>query len=213
MYTAAMSTTTSKRVRPKDAASLVIVRGRGAAAEVLLGRREPGHRFVPDFYVFPGGRVDPADAARPTVSELSPSVEARLMRQASARRARALAVAAVRETFEETGLVVGKREGESLRPALGALGLVARAITPPESPIRFHARFFMVDAANVGGRLSGNGELLDLRWVRLNETANMDLIDVTEFVIGEVSRRLRGEEPPGFPRFSYRRGQPFIRYE
>ena len=49
-------------VRPRDAASLLIYRHRGAQLEVLMGKRRPGARFLPDVYVFPGGALDKADA-------------------------------------------------------------------------------------------------------------------------------------------------------
>ena len=151
------------RAKPRDAATLVLARGRGRDAEVLLGRREPRDRFMPDVYVFPGGRVDPSDATQPAASELRPSVAARLARStASPGRARALAVAAVRETFEETGLVLGHRDGGGIRPALAALDFVARAITPADNPIRYHARFFLADGEALEGELRSNGELLDL---------------------------------------------------
>jgi len=45
-------------VRPSDAASLVLIRNRAAHAEVLMGKRARRHRFLPDVYVFPGGRVE-----------------------------------------------------------------------------------------------------------------------------------------------------------
>ena len=131
---------------------------------------------------------------------------------ASPVRAHGLAVAAVRETFEETGLVFGEVRGGALCPALDALDFVARAITPPDSPIRFHARFFMADAARAAGTLAGNGELLDLRWFRLEDAVKLPLADVTEFVIGEVGRRLGGARPAGVPLFSYRHGRAVVRY-
>ncbi len=201
-----------KSVTPRDAASLVVLRGAGGDIEVLLGRREPRHRFMPNVLVFPGGRLDPGDSRRPMARQLRPEVAARMLRHASPARARGLAVAAVRETFEETGLVFGEIRGGELCPALDALDFVARAITPPDSPIRFHARFFMADAARAAGTLCGNGELLDLRWVRLEEAVKLPLADVTEFVLDEVGRRLRGERPVGVPLFSYRLGRAVVQY-
>lgn len=200
-------------VKPRDAASLVLLRGPGDDPEVLLGRREPRHRFMPNYFVFPGGRLDTTDAGVPCATELRPEVAAKLTRKWPERRARALATAAVRETFEETGLAVGQVEDGELRPALGRLDYVARAITPPVSPIRFHARFFLAEAADDDGELKGNGELLDLQWFRLSDALRLDLIDVTEFVLHEVSRRRQGWQPPGVPLFSYLRGVANVRYE
>ncbi len=212
MVTAATDPMARKPVTPRDAASLVVLRRAGGEPEVLLGRREPRHRFMPNVLVFPGGRLDPGDFRQPVARRLRPAVAARMARHVSPARAQGLAVAAVRETFEETGLVFGEIRGGALCPALDALDFVARAITPPDSPIRFHARFFMADAARAGGTLAGNGELLDLRWFGLEEAVELPLADVTEFVLGEVARRLGGAEPAGVPLFSYRHGRAVVRY-
>ncbi len=200
-------------VRPRHAASLVVLRGRGADAEVLLGRREPRHRFMPNVFVFPGGQLDPGDLRRPVARRLRPDVAAALLRHTSAKQAHGLAVAAVRETFEETGLAFGEVRDGAFRPTLDTLDFVARAITPPDSPIRFHARFFMANVAAAAGSLAGNGELLDLHWVRLDEAVQLPLVDVTQFVLGQVGRRLQGAPPAGMPLFSYRRGRAVIRYQ
>lgn len=200
-------------VRPRHAASLVILRGEGDRTEVLLGRREPRHRFMPNVFVFPGGTLDPEDAATPIASDLRPEVAARLQRHVGRRQGRGLAVAAVRETYEETGLRIGEMQDGRLRPALDRLDFIARAITPPDSPMRFHARFFMIQGRNVRGRLAGNGELLDLHWASLEEASKMPLVDVTEFVLGEIGRLLGGQRKDGVPLFSYRHGRAVVRYQ
>jgi 8-oxo-dGTP pyrophosphatase MutT (NUDIX family) len=100
---------TSPYVRPKDAATLILVDRDGRVPKVLLGKRHHGHKFMPGKFVFPGGRVDPADRHMPVARPLDPSTEAHLMKRLqrpSAARARAFALAAIRETFEETGLRV-----------------------------------------------------------------------------------------------------------
>ena len=71
----------ARPVRPRDAASLIILRGKGRGTEVLLGKRAARHKFMPNFYVFPGGRVDTTDRHVPAVSELRPQVTARLQRR------------------------------------------------------------------------------------------------------------------------------------
>jgi 8-oxo-dGTP pyrophosphatase MutT (NUDIX family) len=147
--------------------------------EVLLGVRSAGHVFMPHMYVFPGGRVDAGDARVACPRKLRPEVLARLTASCSPARARALAMTAVRETFEETGLVLGHRVrtppatrsagwqpffGAGFVPALDRMDYVARAITPPNEVRRYDARFFLVDADHMSGELRGNGELEDLHW-------------------------------------------------
>ena len=200
-------------VKPRDAASLVIVQGGGSAARVLLGRREPRHRFMPDVWVFPGGRVDPSDARSPVHSELSPAVAAKLESRWSPARARALAVAAVRETFEETGLAFGELVDGQLHPSLDRLDYLARAITPTMSPIRFHARFFITDATNGSGELRGNGELLDLRWIPIPEAMDLPIINVTGFVLQEAARRAAGHPSRGVLSIRFRHQTTLLRFE
>ena len=191
----------------------MILRGRGGAARVLLGRREPQHRFMPHVWVFPGGRVDPEDARAPASSELSPEVAAKLETRWSPARARALAIAAIRETFEETGLAFGKLVDGELHPDLARLDYLARAITPTLSPIRFHARFFLTDAAGGSGQLGGNGELLDLRWIPIPEALELPIINVTRFVLQEIARRAAGHPSPGVLSIRFRLESPQLRYE
>src|SRR5271170_8366073 len=99
---------TGRAVRPRDAATLIVLRRDGPKPRVLMGRRHGGHDFMPDKWVFPGGRIDPSDFRAPVASELRPNVAARLNKTAPPKRARALALAAIRETFEECGLLLGK---------------------------------------------------------------------------------------------------------
>ncbi|PXA86610.1 NUDIX hydrolase, partial [Caulobacter sp. D4A] len=109
-------------IRPRHAATVIVVRDDGPAPRVLMGRRNRGHAFMASKWVFPGGRVDRGDFDAPSASELSPEVAERLARHprhaSPARLARALALAAVRETFEETGLLLAKAAPP--RPGAGA---------------------------------------------------------------------------------------------
>ena len=192
-------------LRPRDAATLIIVRNR---SEVLLGVRSAKHVFMPHIYVFPGGKVDGGDARVASPVSLRTEVEAKLTRSVSAARARALAMTAVRETFEETGLIIGRETSRPPQtrsagwqpffargyvPALDKLDYVARAITPPGSVRRFDARFFLVDANEVSGELQGSGELEDLAWVPLNTASSLPLSEITEMMLGRLKHRLSGE--------------------
>lgn len=188
-----------KATRPRDAATLILVRG---GREVMMGQRARGHVFMPDKWVFPGGRVDPGDARAQAAVELTEQTEALLRVGGLVRRPpRAFALAAVRETREEAGLVLGDERG----PDLSKLAFVARAITPPYRPRRFDARFFLADAEAVlaHDEPQAGEELLHTRWFTLDEAMGLDLPSITRFVLKEVQARLAGDpvQPP-FLRFS-----------
>lgn len=200
--------------RPRPAASLVVVDRSGARPRVLMGRRAPRDRFMPDVWVFPGGRVDPGDESTPVTRELPPQVATRLAADAGARLGRALAVAAVRETHEETGLVLGRVDGGGVTPDLGALDYLARAITPAGNPIRYHARFFAVDARAMEGELRTSPELVELEWWPIARALDLSIIDVTRVVLEEATAwmvdpdRARGRAAP---LVHYRRARMLVR--
>jgi 8-oxo-dGTP pyrophosphatase MutT (NUDIX family) len=161
---------------------------------------------MPNMYVFPGGRIDPADAKAPVLRDLAPDVAARLGRQA-----RAIGVAAIRETHEETGLVLGREVDGRLQPDLSGLDVLARAITPPDSPIRFHARFLVARAEGATGTLGGSGELVELGFRPLDEALRLPLADITEFILRDLARDGIGRRPT-VKLYSYRRNRPVIRH-
>lgn len=221
-------------VRPRDAATLILLDRTGPVAKVLMGRRHTAHVFMPGKYVFPGGRVEPSDARMTVATPLSPETEARLlkeMRRPSPGHARAVALAAVRETFEETGLLLGKRTAEAppvpaeswrgfadakVRPDLSELRFIARAITPPGRVRRFDARFFAADAAAVAQRLEGfvgeDAEFVELAWVPIPAAKKLNLPTITEVVLEELEAQLADGFAPGQPVPFYRvRGGRFRR--
>lgn len=178
--------------KPIDAATVVIVRRDHAKPEVLMGHRSAQHKFMPNTFVFPGGRVDPDDHTPPVAGDLSAETMHRLRRRrrVSFRRARALGLAAIRETFEETGLILGRPLDEPVAlaalapdwrpffeagfaPALDALDYIYRAVTPPNNFRRFDARFFIIDAALAQGEIGGSGELVDLQWIPIEDAMQM----------------------------------------
>ena len=184
--------------RPRDAATLIIYRESAGALEVLMGERHPRHRFMPNRYVFPGGRIDPRDSRVRCATPLDPATAASLGRKLSPARARAMAVAAIRETFEETGLIVGGPDpapdrpaprgwegffGAGFAPALDALSYVARAVTPPIRPVRFNARFFVVAHRHVTGEVRESGELLGLKWFTVDQALTLELAQITHRVL------------------------------
>lgn len=217
---------------PRDAASLILLRRTAGKPEILLGRRPQKQTFMPGVYVFPGGAVDRRDGFAESADDYHPSVAAALTRHCTAHRARALGLAAIRETFEETGLMFGAPGGWSggkpppgwegfadaaVRPTLGGLGFVARAITPKGPPRRFHARFFVGDARHLTGTLRSTDELLDVSWIPINSTEDLPMASVTRLVIDEVGQALERQPEDdarrGIPLITRRMGKRVIRYD
>jgi 8-oxo-dGTP pyrophosphatase MutT (NUDIX family) len=209
----------SKPVRPRDAASLVLVQRSGTETSVLMGRRHRKHAFMPDVFVFPGGRLDTAD--RRIAGEFAAPAGAGGGNPAMLR---ALALTAVRETFEETGLLLGRpgtapatmasagwqaffATGQA--PALDRLTYIYRAITPPLAVMRFHARFFLADAVHASGTLAGSGELVDLAWYPLADTLKLPIADVTENLLRDLPHLLQSPRHP-VPLFCYRHGRAAV---
>lgn len=222
----AMREAGAKLVRPRDAATLIIVRRDAAKPRLLMGRRHGGHDFMPDKWVFPGGRIDPADFRAPYATDLRPEVAERLAKTAPPKRAHALALTAIRETFEEAGLLLAKpaavRPGAGpwrefleagAAPDLAALDFVARAITPPYRPKRFDARFFMARAEDLLSleRRADCGELDEIAWVDFDEALALDLPSVTRFVVQELGHRLQDPTRPA-PFVRFLRGQRSLSY-
>jgi 8-oxo-dGTP pyrophosphatase MutT (NUDIX family) len=199
-----------KLLIPRDAATLILVKRDGPVPAVLMGHRSARHVFMPNTFVFPGGRVDPEDRRIPVAAELRPEVAGRLKLNATPSRSRSLALAAIRECYEETGLMLGRPIapglisdlallpeswrgffGAGLAPALDSVDFVFRAITPPGDVRRFHARFFLAEAAQAHGEIGGSGELLDLQWLPIPEAlATPNTPGVTKHVLREVQRLL-----------------------
>jgi 8-oxo-dGTP pyrophosphatase MutT (NUDIX family) len=175
-------------VRPRHAASLIVCRGGGKDVSMLMGMRGAKHRFMPNRLVFPGGAVDRRDLDAPSATRLSAQTEYLLRKNANERLAHGLGIAAARELREETGLSLGDP------PRLDVLHLLARAVTPPGSPIRFNARFFVVDAGHVSGALGGDGELEDLRYYAMQEALELDLALPTRRVLERLRLWLDTDE-------------------
>ena len=205
-----MNDAPARPARPRDAASLVIHRQRRTHHEVLMGRRGGKARFKPGVWVFPGGGLERADYHARPLRPLDDATAALLAVGRTRRKADALAMAAVREAFEEAGLIYG-RPGDignvrhvswrefrrrSLAPDLGALDFLGRAITPTCRPLRYHARFFSIDFAHLEGELGGDGELEDLRWVRIDDTGGLETMVVQDMILATLARRLKGQHAP-----------------
>lgn len=219
---------------PRDAATLMLIDRSGPVAKVLLGRRHHSHKFMPGKFVFPGGRIETLDRAMPAISELHPDTEKKLLERVAQRGtdfARGLALAAVRETAEETGLLLGEKGSEppdtpgeiwiefakaNVYPDLGALHFIARACTPPRRPKRFDTRFFTADASAIAHTIEGvvgpDSELVELTWVPIEEAAQLDMPTITGVVLEELGARVAAGMAHGLPvPYYYMQDQVFQR--
>ncbi|MBZ9794588.1 NUDIX hydrolase [Mesorhizobium sp. ES1-4] len=196
-------------LRPRDAATLILLDRKGDEVLVLMGRRHAGHAFMPGKFVFPGGRTDPADSRIPVAAPLHREEEARLASgpgRVSVVRARAIALSAIRETYEEAGLLIGRNgpfatarrdwQGfveHGVAPSLEVLRFVARAITPPNRVRRFDTRFFSAWRDDVAVELPDGGptnELEELVWLPLADARKADIPDITRMILEELEKRL-----------------------
>ena len=201
----------SKTIRPKDAATLILIDRSESEPKVLLGKRHERLKFMPGKFVFPGGGVDPSDKRMPVAHGLDQAAEARLLQRfhkGSPVRARALALAAIRETCEETGLLLGTRAEAAnipggpwepfarhgVLPDLSVIHFVGRAITPPGRPRRFDARFFTMDASAIAHRIEGitgpDTELVELVWMPIKDAEKLDMPAVTSVMLEELDARI-----------------------
>lgn len=198
----------------RNAATIIMLRDTGTRPRVLMGQRGKGAAFMPSKFVFPGGAVDAADADVPLARPLPPICAERLREDSAHDLSHPLATAAIRELWEETGLILGipgnwadpvPQDWNSYAasghiPAANALQFVFRAITPPGRPRRFDARFFLIDAAEIASDLddfsSACDELSHLQWVPLAKTREFDLPFITEVVLAEIGARAHNPEPP-----------------
>src|SRR3954469_16828723 len=198
--------------RPVDAATLILIDRTGPIPKVLVGKRHDKVVFMPGKFVFPGGRVDKLDNRVPVAAPISGELEASLMRgspKTPLARARALAVAAIREACEETRICLGRKSDSTapkldgvwkpfsdagLLPDPSSLFLIARAITPPGRVRRFDTRFFTADASaithHVQGVIHADAELVELVWVEIGSKPLADLHPMTRNVLNELHTRL-----------------------
>src|SRR3954454_17811038 len=206
-------------VRPRDATSLILLRGEGRGLEVLAGRR-PGHvRFMPGVYVFPGGAIEREDNKAGPVDTGGAHLPPRILRSARA---------ALRETWEEVGVLVGRRTGSPLPPAedlhrlspieaayaergvsaaTDVLTYIGRAITPTPVFRRFNTRFFLADGASVFGEPASSDELEDVGWHPIGRKELVPFRDVTQFMLARAVAVRDGTAPPEPPLFCTAGGQ------
>lgn len=217
---------TFPNLKPRDSATLILIDRAETIPKVLLGRRHERHRFMPGKFVFPGGRIEPADRTMTMSAPLDARHVARLMRRvrrASAKKAAGFALAAVRETYEETGLMLGVHTERVVKPPSGvweafaqagilpdlsAIHFIARAITPPKRPLRFDSRFFAADISAVARRVDGmvgpDAEFVELVWLPITQARSLDMPGITAVVLEELQDRIAAGMSHDFPVPLYR---------
>lgn len=178
----------SEPVEVRHAATVVVVRGTGADAEVLLLRRGDTAGFMAGMFVYPGGRLDPAD-----LDAAAGDLDA------------AARWTALRECFEESGLLLATdQQGQpatpahaealrasdapfaealqalSLRPGLNDLRAFARWVTPAVERRRFDTRFYLAHHPHGQAAAPDGFEMVEHRWRRpvdaLQEYATSDML-------------------------------------
>jgi 8-oxo-dGTP pyrophosphatase MutT (NUDIX family) len=223
--------------RPRAAATLIIMDRSHGGPRLLMGKRNRLAKFMPNKFVFPGGRIELADRYLSVADSLHPLVEAKLMarvRRPTRGRARALALAAIRETFEETGILIGSRPvpvaspratgvwrqfiAQGVLPSLAGIHLIARAITPPRRPKRFDASFLAIDAVHIAGQVDGivgpDAEFVETVWIGLAEAYKLDLPIITSVVLQELTTRLARGMAHDLPvPFYYEKNRRWMREE
>jgi 8-oxo-dGTP pyrophosphatase MutT (NUDIX family) len=221
-----------RHIRPRDAATLILIDRSQREPHVLVGRRHDGHAFMAGKFVFPGGRIERSDARMQCVGSLDKASERRLLFGLPTRaqhKARALALAALRETFEETGLMIGRRHKSAsamrncptdwkpyadagVLPDLSRLTFVARATTPPGRPRRFDTRFFIADRTDIAAELADpsgpDGEFVELKWLPLS-AAKQDpgMPTISKTVLIEIEKRFEARKNLPVPYYIFLRGR------
>lgn len=138
---------------PRPAATVILARRgskhRDSGLEVLMGRRTPSAKFMPDVWVFPGGALEDADvvAARRALGTEAPIVEIEEM---------AHRICGARELHEEVAVSIP--EPSELKPW-------ARWITPLEVSIRFDTRFYVGLAPPHSAPEPDGVEIVDAAWI------------------------------------------------
>ena len=194
---AALNTSTTKQnkpkaLRPKDAATLMLVDRKNA--RILMGKRSSKHVFMPDLYVFPGGRRDRNDWRLPVKTPLREEVISYLLRNTSQKfttsTATALALAAARELFEETSINIQDNDGFNLQN----FRYFARAITPIGQARRFDTRFFVsfCDELEINAsQAKDSEELVDLRWVDIHAPEDHPMPMITSIILKQLQLRMK----------------------
>ncbi|PHR56989.1 MAG: hypothetical protein COA43_12790 [Robiginitomaculum sp.] len=213
--------------RPKLASTIVLLRDDNGQQQILMGKRSHKHDFLPSVYVFPGGRVDPSDNYAPAHDHPNSRTREILEKAMTPARARACVLASVRETFEETSLILGKRgtpqsaindpswkafHSQGYLPVLADIEVFARAITPPYHDKRFDTWFFLarLDTEAANRPFENSAELVDTHWFTFEEARALKMHRATKMMLGELETYLGYDNPPHDIVFTHVQHRKFI---
>ncbi len=223
--------------KPKDASTIIIIKKEKKITSVLMGQRPMNSRFMPGVFVFPGGVLEKTDflACKFFKPKANSHINYKRMKARSTSHAQSLLLTAIRETVEETGLYLAKKEilkekshnldestwkkffKNAYLPSTDKLYFFGRAITPAHLKIRFHARFFIAFYEDFIGKLKSNGELNNLRWISLEDAKNENVADVTEFMINELIKLNNNFSnihlKKTFPMFTWKNKKRWIKWD
>lgn len=220
------------KLRPRDAATLILIDRRQNEPYVLMGRRHSKHVFMANRFVFPGGRTDPSDSRISVAGALHQAEQEKLVSsRVSAARAKAIALSAIRETYEEAGLLIGEKGAfatrspnwrgfvdHGIQPSLDGLRYIGRAITPPGRTRRFDTRFFAIWREAVTFEIpegAPTDELQELVWLPLHDAKELEIPPITRTILGDLEQRL-SDDPElspggGTVPFYFMRNKRFMR--
>ena len=214
--------------RPKLASTIVLWHGPKDNPRILMGQRASRHDFMPSVYVFPGGRVDRGDSYAPYTRDLSPRTETILEAAYAPRRARALTLAAIRETYEETGLMLGRTDAftknlkhptwdafrqAGIVPDLSDVEVFGRAITPPHRHKRFDTWFFVKEITGTRPDISDSVELLNVGWFTFGEIAALKTHRATDMMLMVLKKYMSRNTAPPTIFFSHMIGGKFVQMD
>jgi len=200
--------------RAKLASTIVLLREGDGEHEILMGKRSARHDFMPSVYVFPGGRVDRCDSYAPALDHPNSRTREILEAAMTPARARACVLAAVRETYEETSLVLGEKfetkpnaindpswkafHAEGYMPTLDNIELFGRAITPPHRDKRFDTWFFLakLNAEQAARPFKNSAELVDTGWFTFTQMKDLKMHRATQMMLAQLETYLEYDNPP-----------------
>ena len=218
-----------RAARPKLASTIVLTHGPKDNPKILMGQRASRHDFMPSIFVFPGGRVDRGDSYAPFTGDFSMRTQRILEAAYAPRRARAIGLAAIRETYEETGLMLGVEKPfnrninnvswdafreAGIMPDLSGIEVFGRAVTPPHRHKRFDTWFFVKHLDGERPQAQDSAELLGVDWFSFEEIEDLKTHRATDMMLTVLKDYFKHPKPPSELFYSRWQGGKFaLTYE